>query len=145
MDAVVCLSTSLPHLQEHEEILRALQSMRGVLRDGGILVVDQGMTDRQWMERPRFLPAMQSRDLSRLLAIDYGETAFTVYAIDFVHQESVTAFHVDRFDDRTFLGEDNEMLLRRAGFAEVTFFGGFEEEPYDPVKSRRLICVVVRG
>ena len=69
-DAVVCLSTSLPHLLDGAKILRALASMRHVLREDGILVLDQGMTDRQWGEKPRFMPVVNTAELCRLMAID---------------------------------------------------------------------------
>ncbi|GEM_PF-1627790 len=71
--------------------------MRDVLREDGILVLDQGMTDRQWTEKPRFIPAINTSELCRLMAIDYAEEAFTVHVIDFVDEGVERAFHHDAF------------------------------------------------
>ena len=38
-DAVVCLSSSILHMPNETEVLRAFRSMRDVLRDGGIMVL----------------------------------------------------------------------------------------------------------
>jgi glycine/sarcosine N-methyltransferase len=140
-DAVVCLSTSLPHLHDEAEIVRSLESMRAVLRDGGILVLDQGMTDRQWTEKPRFIPAINTPEFSRLMAIDYTEETFVVHVIDFLEEDGERAFHVDRFVYRALLRDDYDRLLRVAGFRDVEFLGGFDGRPYDRVQSRRMIVV----
>lgn len=143
-DAVVCLSTSLPHLHEDAALLKALESMRGVLRDGGILVLDQGMTDRQWSERPQFIPAVNTPELSRLMAIDYADETFTVHVLDFSGSEAERAFHHDQFVYRRLLRDDYERLLREAGFSSIDFAGGFNGEPYKRDESRRLIVVAIR-
>jgi len=140
-DAVVCLSTSLPHLHEEEEILRALQSMRAVLRPGGILVLDQGMTDRQWAEQPRFLPAIDRPDLSRLMAIDYDEDRFVVHVLDFAGAHGERTFHHDTFTYRRLLRDDYAQLLGDTGFARAEFCGGFDRSAYNKTLSRRLIAV----
>jgi glycine/sarcosine N-methyltransferase len=142
--AVVCLSTSLPHLHEDVEILEALGSMRGVLHDGGLLVLDQGMTDRQWAERPRFLPAVNTAELCRLMAIDYGDETFAVHVIDFTGGGGERAFYHDTFVYRRLLRDDYERLLRRSGFCELVFYAGYDGSPYDRGESRRLICVAVK-
>lgn len=143
-DAVVCLSTSLPHVHEDSEILKALRSMRGVLREGGILVLDQGMTDRQWSEQPRFVPAVNTPELSRLMAIDYGEETFTVHVLDFAEVREGRAFHHDTFVYRRLLADDYVRLLGQAGFGSISAFGGFDFEPYSKTESRRLIVVAER-
>ena len=143
-DAVVCLSTSLPHLHEDAEILKALSSMRDVLQAGGILVLDQGMTDRQWAEKPRFIPAVNTADLCRLIAIDYEAETFTVHVIDFADAGVERAFYHDTFVYRRLLRDDYDRLLRAAGFRDVAFYGGFGLELYSKTGSRRLIVVAER-
>jgi glycine/sarcosine N-methyltransferase len=46
-DTVVCLSSSILHTPNETDVLRAFKSMGTVLRDGGILVLTQGTTDKQ--------------------------------------------------------------------------------------------------
>lgn len=143
-DAAVCLSTSLPHLHEDEEILKALDSMRSVLREGGLLVLDQGMTDRQWAEKPHFIPAVNTAEFCRLMAIDYSDEEFTVHVIDFADDGGERAFHHDIFVYRRLLRDDYANLLREAGFRAPRFYGGFSFEPYSKTGSRRLIVVAER-
>jgi len=140
-DAVTCLSTSLPHLLEEAEIVRALRSMRAVLRPGGILVLDQGMTDRQWEAKPRFLPAINTPNLSRLMAIDYGDETFTVHVLDFAGGENERTFHHDTFIYRRLLGDDYLRVLEDAGFRLIRLLGGFDGAPYSRNESPRLIAV----
>ena len=47
-DAIVCLSASIVHVTNEDEALRAFRSMYEVLSDEGLLVLDQGITDRRW-------------------------------------------------------------------------------------------------
>lgn len=118
--------------------------MRHVLREDGILVLDQGMTDRQWGEKPRFMPVVNTAELCRLMAIDYAENTFTVHVIDFADEGLERAFHHDAFVYRRLLRDDYERFLREDGFREVTFYGGFEFETYSKAASRRLIVVAER-
>lgn len=43
-DAIVCLTTSLPHLHTDEDLITALRSMRNRLNKNGLLVLTQGTT-----------------------------------------------------------------------------------------------------
>jgi len=140
-DAVICLSTSLPHLRDDEQTLRALRSMREVLRPGGILVLDQGMSDRQWKEKPRFVPAINTPDVSRLMAIDYETETFTVHVLDFVGPRSERTFHHDTFVYRRMLADDYVRSLRQAGFRLIRLFGDYAGAPYSKEDSGRLIVV----
>lgn len=42
-DAILCLTTSLPHLHEDSDLITALKSMKNRLNDGGILILTQGL------------------------------------------------------------------------------------------------------
>ena len=143
-DSVVCLSTSLPHLTEDSEIVRALNSMREVLRDGGILVLTQGMCDRQMKERTRFIAETNTRDFSRVFMIEYLEKTFRVNVLDLVHTEKKSDFKEIRFDFRVLLRDDYEKLLTRAGFHKFNFYGSYRFDPYDKEKSESLIIVAFK-
>jgi len=140
-DAVLCLSTSLPHLKEDEELICALASMRSRLRGDGILILDQGMTDRQWAQRPRFVPVVNTGEFSRLMAIDYEDRTFTVHVLDFLHNGTENGFYHDVFTYRLLLCDDYARLLHTAGFRDVSFFGSFSMEAYNASESRRLIVI----
>lgn len=144
-DAVVCLATSLPHMLEEEEVLAALRSMHGVLRDpGGVLVLSQGMSDRMMVERPRIIPALNVRDHSRIFFIDYHEETVTMHVLDLFHGEGENDFRVDSFEYRMIGREDYERLLKEAGFRIVEFYSSFGFEPYDELESNFMVVVARR-
>ena len=45
-DAVVCLTTALPHLHTDEDLITALKSIRNRLKENGLLIITQ-RTDRK--------------------------------------------------------------------------------------------------
>ncbi len=143
-DAVVCLATSLPHLLEEDDVLEALRSMHGVLRDSGILVLSQGMSDRMMVDRPRIIPALNTRDFSRIFFIDYHDETVTMHVIDLFHGEGGNNFEVDSFECRMIGKEDYERLLDEAGFRSVEFYSSYGFEPYDESESNYLVVVARR-
>jgi glycine/sarcosine N-methyltransferase len=141
-DAVACLSSSILHMPNEAEVLRAFESMRQVLRDGGILVLTQGTTDKQWREKPRFILAVNDSDFTRLFVIDYLGQGARYNVLDIWHGESECDFKVWSVEyPLVLLQADQERLLEGAGFADIECYGGYNFEPYDPEASERLIAV----
>lgn len=142
VDAVVCLSSSILHMPNDEQVLRAFRSMRGVLRPGGILVLTQGTTDRQWQEKPRFVLALNTSDVSRLFAIDYFDQGARYNILDLFHSEERNELKVWSIEyPRILLRDDQERLLRTAGFRGIEFYGSYQFALYEKEKSQRLIAV----
>ena len=142
-DAVLCLSTSIAHMPNEAEVLRALLSMRSVLRDGGIVVLSQGTSDRQWREKPRFILAVNTPDFSRLFVIDYyAEHSARYNVVDIFHSAESAEMQTWSTDyARILLRDDQERLLKAAGFRAMEFYGTYQFDPYDKETSQRLIAV----
>jgi SAM-dependent methyltransferase len=141
-DVVVCLSSSILHMPDDEQVLRAFRSMRAVLRPRGILVLTQGTTDRQWQEKPRFILAVNTSDFSRLFAIDYLGPGARYNILDLFHSEDRNELKVWSVEyPHMLLRDDQERLLKAAGFRRVEFHGSYQFVPYDKEKSQRLIAV----
>ena len=142
---MLCLSTSLPHLLEETQILHALTSIREVIRDGGILVLSQGMSDKQIKERPRYIPVVNTVDFSRVFAMEYSEDSLHIDVLDLLHDKSSGHdFKLTSFEYRIILRDDYERLLSQVGFVERHYFGNYQFEPYDKESSNRLIAVAQR-
>ena len=142
LDAVVCLSSSILHMPDDEQVLRAFRSMRAVLRSGGILVLTQGTTDRQWQEKPRFILAVNTSDFSRLFAIDYLDQGALYHILDLFHSTERDELKVWSIEyPRIILRDDQERLLRAAGLHTIEFYGSYQFAPYDKERSQRLIAV----
>jgi len=143
-DVVVCLSNSINEPLEDIETLRALRSMRSVLRSDGILVFDQGQTDASMRNPPRFVPILNNRDFTRLFTMDYSADIQTVNIFDFIHSEDIVDFSYSSVQIRIRLHDSWSEIVREAGFSEVTFFGDWDSTPYDKESSRRLIAVAMK-
>lgn len=140
-DALVCLSNSINEPLEDTETLRALRSMRAVLRGGGILVFDQGQTDASMRNPPCFAPVVNNRDFTRLFVMEYSGHVQTVHILDFIHTEDQYDFKHATVRIRIRLQDSWTAILGQAGFRSVSFFGGWDGSPYDKESSGRLIGV----
>jgi len=140
-DAVVCLSNSINEPLEDAETLRALRSMRAVLRAGGILVFDQGQTDATMRNPPDFAPILNNRDFTRFFTMAYAGDVQTVNIFDFTHTQDTCDFKHSSVRIRVRLLDSWRQVLRDAGFMEVEFFGDWDSTLYDKNSSRRLIAV----
>ena len=89
-DAVVCLTNSINEVLEESEVLRALRSMKAVLRPGGILVFDQGQSDAMMKNPPRFDPIINNRDFSRLFVLNYSTNVMQVNIFDFGSEKGLS-------------------------------------------------------
>ena len=89
-DAVVCLTNSINEVLTDDETLQALHSMKSVLRDGGILVFDQGQTDATMKNPPKFDAVVNTRDWTRFFVLEYLGNTMTVNVFDFIHTEIIS-------------------------------------------------------
>ena len=144
-DAVVCLSSSILHMPNESEVLRAFRSMRDVLRDDGILVLTQGTTDKQWAEKPRFILAVNTKEFSRLFVMDYLDQGARYHILDIFHSEQALDFKVWSVDyPQILLKDDQQRLLKASGFGTVDFYGTYRFDSCDKETSDRLIAVAHR-
>lgn len=54
VDLMICLGNALGHCRDEREMLRSLQGMRAVLREGGLLVIESLNWEKLYAERVRF-------------------------------------------------------------------------------------------
>ncbi|MEZ4601186.1 MAG: methyltransferase domain-containing protein [Syntrophotaleaceae bacterium] len=144
-DAVVCLSNAINEPLEDTETVRALLSMKSVLRSGGILVFDQGQSDVSMRNSLRFDPVVNNRDYTRFFVIDYAGDIQTINIFDFIHTEQSTDFFHSTIRVKIRLQDSWWQMLGEAGFEKVAFFGDWKMTPYDRESSRRLIVVAEKS
>ncbi len=141
-DAVVCLTSAICEMPDPAEILRAFESMRGVLGKGGLLVLSQGTTDKQWAEKPRFILVEDAADFTRLFVVDYFDRGARYNVMDIFHdggEGRLESWGVD-YPHMVFR-DGQEALLESAGFHGVEFYGSYAFEPYSKETSDHLITV----
>jgi SAM-dependent methyltransferase len=124
------------------QVLAAFESMRQVLRPAGILVLTQGTTDKQWQEKPRFVLAVNERDVSRLFVIDYMGEGARYHLLDIFHTEEVRELKEWSVEyPRIYLRDDQVRMLKASGFKIIDCYGSWGFDPYDPNASDRLVVV----
>jgi cyclopropane fatty-acyl-phospholipid synthase-like methyltransferase len=142
-DAVVCLS-AIGFMPDETECLKAFMSMFEVLRDGGMLVLTAMPTDRQWKEKARFHLVTNTIDFSRLFVVDYKECVAHFTILDIFHSEERCELKEWNAELRVLLRDDQERMLKVAGFRYVDFYGSFDFTPYDREVSIRLITIAYK-
>jgi ubiquinone/menaquinone biosynthesis C-methylase UbiE len=144
-DAVTCLSSSILHMPDDEEVVRAFASIRTVLKENGILVLSQGTSDKQWRAKPRFISAVNLPEFSRLLAIDYHGRGARYHILDLWHSPERSDFAVWSVDYPHMLLQDDYLrLLTESGFHQITVYGSYRFDPYDKKISDWLIAIAQR-
>jgi glycine/sarcosine N-methyltransferase len=141
-DAVVCLAGSILEMPTETEVGKAFGSMWEVLSQGGVLVLSQGTTDKQWHERPRFIPAVNREDFSRVFVIDYENQGARYHVLDIFHSAERHEFRVwTAHYHKMLLRHDLERILLQGGFTGIDFYGSYKAPPYDKASSDMLITV----
>ncbi len=144
-DAVVCLSTSLPHLHTDDDLITALVSMHERLRNGGILVLTQGTTQYNLSQLPPIEVVVNRDDFTRVFVKESDGTFLTIHVVDIYHSDKRREHSQYDMVYRILLDSDYRRLLSEAGFDSVQIFGDYAMTPYDELTSRRLIVVAQKG
>jgi hypothetical protein len=132
-------------MPDDEQVVVAFKSMREVLREGGILVLTQGTSDKQWRAKPRFILAASTSEFARLFVIDYEGAGARYHILDVLHGEGAHELKVwSVFYPQVLLRDDYERLLRRSGFTKVDCYGTYEFDGYDPAESDLLIVAACK-
>jgi ubiquinone/menaquinone biosynthesis C-methylase UbiE len=144
-DAVVCLSSSILHMPNKKQVVKAFRSMCRVLTTTGILVLTQGTTDKQWKMKPRFILAGHRKDWTRIFVLDYLKKGARYNIVDIYHEGKKSALKIWSVDfPHMYLKDDYARLLEISGFRKIRFYGSFRFEPYNKKRSNRLITIAYK-
>ena len=138
-DAVVCLTTALPHLHTDTDLITALKSMKSRLNENGILVLTQGTTHFN-LTLPAIQVIINREDFSRVFVIEKDGNFKTIQVLDLYHSKKRTESNQYEIVYRIILDEEYKKLLTAAGFEDIKIYGDYEKSEYDE-NSRRLIVV----
>lgn len=138
-DAVVCLTTSLPHLHADEDLVTALKSMKNRLTKNGILVLTQGTTYFT-LSMPPVEVVVNRPDFSRIFVKEHDAYFQTIHVLDLYHSKERLENNQYDIVYKIILDDDYRRLLKEAGFDDIQVYGDYDRSPYDK-KSMRLIVV----
>jgi len=141
-DAVVCLTTALPHLHTDTDLVTALKSMKNRLNQNGLLILTQGTTHFT-LSLPAIQVVVNRKDFSRVFVIEHDDRFQTIHILDLFHSD--TRIENNQYDIvyRIILDDDYRKLLSSAGFKDVQIYGDYDMSEYTE-QSRRLIVVARR-
>ena len=142
-DAVVCLTTALPHMHTDEDLLLALRSMKNRLKQGGVLVLTQGTT-HYTLGLPPIEVVVNRADFSRVFVKEQDGRFQTIHVLDLFHSEARTESAQYDIVYRILLDVDYRRLLTEAGYKDILIYGGYDMAAYGE-KSMRLIVLAERG
>jgi SAM-dependent methyltransferase len=144
-DAVLCLGNSLPHLLTEKALAEALSDFATVLHPGGLVVIQNRNFDRVWRQRERFMGPQSCRDGERewvfIRFYDFHETTITFNMIRLQRSGETWTQDVESTELRPIFRDELAAALRRAGFFQAAFHGGYDGSPFDPAHSNDLIAV----
>lgn len=138
-DAIVCLTTSLPHMHTDEDLLLALRSMKERLKEHGLLILTQGTT-HYTLALPSIEVVVNREDFSRVFVKEHDDQFQTIHILDLFHTPERLESNQYDVVYRILLDDDYRGLLRKAGFCRINVYGDYQFSPYDK-NSRRLIVV----
>ncbi len=133
-DAILNLFTSFGYFHDQADDQRTIDSVRDALRPGGVFVLDflnvQRVIDRMVPEEEQVIDGVhfnitrEYRDgiIEKSIAVRDGDT-------ENVFKEEVDALDLAQF----------RAYLHASGLEELEVFGSYQLEPFDPVRSERLI------
>jgi len=146
LDAVTCLGNSLPHLPDDATLVAALADMGGLLRPGGVLVVQDRNYDRVLRERARFMPITARGDAAgetlfvRLTDFHGGDRlAFTILTLRRQGGEWTCSARTTPL--RGITRETLDRALAGAGFSRVDWYGGYGFTEFDAPGTADLVAV----
>lgn len=141
-DAIVCLTTALPHLHTDEDLVTALKSMKNSLKPNGILVLTQGTTHFTLTLAPVEV-VVNREDFSRIFVKEHDDRFQTVRVLDLYHSKERMESNQYDIVYRIILDDGYRRLLNEAGFEDIQIYGDYDRRPYDK-ESRRLIVTARR-
>lgn len=141
-DAVVCLTTSLPHLHADEDLIAALESMKNCLTENGLLILTQGTTHFT-LSLPPVEVVVNRSDFSRVFVKEHDTRFQTIHVLDLYHSNERLENNQYDIVYRIILDDDYRRLLHAAGFGDIQIYGDYDRNPYTK-ESKRLIVTARR-
>lgn len=138
-DAIVCLTTSLPHLHTDDDLLLAIKSMKSRLKSGGLLVFTSGTTHYN-LTLPSIEVVINREDFSRVFIKEHDNYLQTIHVLDIYHSPHRQEHNQYDIVYRILLDDDYRNLLIQAGFSDIQIYGDYDMSTYNK-KSQRLIVV----
>lgn len=149
-DALLCLGNSLPHLLNPADLAAALADFAACLRPGGRLLVQNRNFDAVMAARQRWMepqPHREGQDEWLFVRFyDFMPDGLIAFNILTLKRSAGGPWSQSTISTQLYPLRQTELVdaLARAGFGEITRYGGMDGAPFDPAASGNLVVSAVK-
>ncbi len=149
-DMIICLGNSLPHLLSQESILGALTDIAKCLRPGGYLLLQNRNFDAVMAEKNRWLGTQSQVEGTHewlfLRFYDFDPDGLITFNIIRLHKSGNEPWTQKELVTRLFPLKQAVLLLllKKAGFHQISCFGQMGSGTFDRMKSGNLVITAVK-
>lgn len=141
-DMVICMSTSINHMQTDEDVIRALNSMYEQLDEEGILIIDNGVADALIKERPKLIPARIHKDQAYYFFLEYPDEDHIIFNILNVRKTGDSFEHdFETMTLKAITKENLEHCFAQTNFKRINYYGDHDFSEFTVETGKRLIAV----
>lgn len=144
-DCVLSMGNSLPHEFGDDNLLEAIGNMYELLNIGGTCVIHIENYDLLYEDRDRFIPSVYRRTNegtdSFIFAIDYYEEKVVFNILSLIERNYEPKFSVDVVEYNPLWADKLKWLMKKAGFADISFYEDFRMTPVGKNRTYDLIAV----
>lgn len=141
-DMIICMTTSLPHMLTDKDAVAALKSMHAQLKGGGILVIDNGISDSLLDKKPKFIPGRILEDQAFYFFMEYPHPKRVIFNILGIKKTKHSFQHAyESIQYNAMRKSVLEKYFSKTPFKQVHYFGDYDFSKYLIKKSRRLIII----
>lgn len=141
-DVIICMSTSLPHMISNLDVMASLESMYYQLNDNGILIIDNGISDKLIKNKPTFIPARILKNSAFYFFLEYPNTKKIIFNILQVNKTK------NSFDQKFYSTSYNaigkskfDKYFQKTDFKNISYFDDFKFSSYSVRNSDRLVVL----
>lgn len=128
-DFVVCLGNSLPHLFGKKNIIKALKSMRSILKKGGKLVISLRNYDKLISQKKKY-DLINKNDNTFLYLYEYLPNKLIFNIITGIKDNKKIQFKTFRTEYNPISKKQLQDYLPEIGFENISFFGFNKKTKY---------------
>jgi ubiquinone/menaquinone biosynthesis C-methylase UbiE len=141
-DMVICMTTSFAHMLTDKDAIKALNSIYRKLRNGGILVIGNGISDKLLDTKPKLIPAKVLKDRAMYFFLEYPNQKKVIYNVFQIRKTKNSFKHA--LETMTYNAMRKSVFDRyfaRTQFRKVQYFGNYDFIKYSIKESGRLIII----
>jgi glycine/sarcosine N-methyltransferase len=144
-DMVICTKDALPVVLDDEALINFFKSIRNILTDKGVMILELMNYEKVWRNKERFMPVMD-RSLAKTPRLFFFMNDF--------HEELIVRnlMHLEKEKEewhlkplsipaRPIVPAEVEFFLEEAKYSKWAFLGNYSGKPFADMESTHLIVI----